>query len=180
MQLGNKNFRAISIFGKVILSYRNFRWHLFSIILIINSLSTWHGYGKMIANIGLMKTIRQKRIFIVDDNPYWVSLQTQMLKELGFENIITYSNGTDCINHLHLNPAIVFLDYQMEDKNGLEVLQRIKDYYPGISVVFCTGQPDLGIAVSAMKLGSFDCMQDYVTKPLNPDDFYTRIKKYID
>ncbi len=103
-----------------------------------------------------MKTPHIKRTFIVDDDPFWTTLLTQMLTDLGYTNIITFENGADCIKNLHLNPSLVFLDYQMDEMDGLEVLQKIKNYYPGIGVVFCTAQEDLGVAVDAMKHGSFD------------------------
>lgn len=103
-----------------------------------------------------MKPQNNKRTFIVDDDPFWTAMLTQMLTELGYTNITTYENGTECLKNLHLNPSLVFLDYQMEDMDGIEVLQKIKDYYPGIGVVFCTALEDLSVAVNAMKHGSFD------------------------
>jgi DNA-binding NtrC family response regulator len=97
-----------------------------------------------------------KRIFIVDDDPYWTAILTQILNELGYSNIKTFSNGKDCIENLHLNPALVFLDYQMEELDGIEVLKRIKSYFPGIGVIFCTAHEDLSVAVEAIEYGSFD------------------------
>jgi len=114
----------------------------------------WHLIRLPMPKSILMKT--NKRIFIVDDDQFWSGMLSQMLSDLGYTNIVTFSNGTDCINNLHLNPAMVFLDYQMEDVDGLEVLQKIKDYYPRIGVVFCTAHEDLSVAVDAMKYGSFD------------------------
>lgn len=103
-----------------------------------------------------MKLQNIKRTFIVDDDPFWTALLTHMLNELGYENIMTFSSGRDCVEHLHLNPNLVFLDYQMEDMDGLEALQKVKDYYPRIGVVFCTAHEDLSIAVNALKYGSLD------------------------
>ena len=103
-----------------------------------------------------MKHQDVKRTFIVDDDPFWTAMLTQILKDLGYSNIVSFDNGSDCLKNLHLNPRLVFLDYQMEDMNGLEVLQKIKDYFPGIGVVFCTAHEDLGVAVTAMKHGSFE------------------------
>lgn len=97
-----------------------------------------------------------KRIFIVDDDPYWTAILSQILIDLGYANIKTFSNGKDCIDNLHLNPALVFLDYQMDDLNGIDVLKKVKSYFPGIGVVFCTAYEDLSIAVEAMEYGSFD------------------------
>jgi DNA-binding NtrC family response regulator len=44
----------------------------------------------------------------------------------------------------------------MDDMNGIEVLQKIKDHFPGIGVIFCTAHEDLSIAVDAMQYGSHD------------------------
>ncbi|HEX4957767.1 MAG TPA: response regulator [Lacibacter sp.] len=103
-----------------------------------------------------MKSQNKKKTFIVDDDPFWTAILTEILTELGYTNIINFSNGKDCINHLHLNPNLVFLDYQMEDMDGIEVLQKVKEYFPGIGVVFCTAHEDLSVAVNAIKFGSFD------------------------
>ncbi len=103
-----------------------------------------------------MKNQNHMRTFIVDDDPFWAAMLTQMLTELGYENILHFSNGTECVEHLHLNPKLIFLDYQMDDMDGIEVLQKVKNYYPGIGVVFCTAQEDLSVAVTAMRHGSFD------------------------
>lgn len=103
-----------------------------------------------------MKLQNTQRTFIVDDDPFWTAMLTQMLTELGYTNIIKFESGQECIEHLHLNPKLVFLDYQMEGQNGLEVLQKIKEYYYGIGVVFCTAHEDLSVAVKAIEKGSFD------------------------
>lgn len=97
-----------------------------------------------------------KRTFIVDDDPFWTAILKEMLTELGCTDIQTYSSGTDCMNNLDLNPNIIFLDYQMEGMDGIEVLQKIKEYHPGIGVVFCTALEELSVAVDAMEYGSFD------------------------
>ncbi|MFZ4543875.1 MAG: response regulator [Saprospiraceae bacterium] len=103
-----------------------------------------------------MLNLRNNRTFIVDDDPFWAAMLQQMLRELGFTNIIVYNNGQDCIDNLHLNPSLVFLDHQMEDMDGIEVLRNVKNYFPEIGVVFCTAHEDLTVAVSAIRNGSYD------------------------
>ena len=98
----------------------------------------------------------KNRIFIVDDDPMWTAILSQILTNMGYENIITFENGASAVDNLHLNPEIVFLDYQMDDMDGLEVLSRIKGYYPGIQVIFCTAYEDLNIAVNAIENGSVE------------------------
>lgn len=103
-----------------------------------------------------MKTLLDKRVFIVDDDPFWQAALSQVLTDLGFKSISLFDSGEKCLAHLHLNPALVFLDYQMGDTNGLETLPQIKQYYPGINVVFCTALEDLTVAISAMEHGSHE------------------------
>ena len=104
----------------------------------------------------LMKTALQKRIFIVDNDPSWSIKMTQTLTNLGYTNIVSFESGEECVKNLHLNPVIIFLDYQMKAMDGLEVLRKAKEYFPGIGIVFCTAKEDLIVAVNAMKSGSFD------------------------
>lgn len=103
-----------------------------------------------------MKIKNIKRTFIVDDDPFWTAMLTQMLTDLGYSNVVSFENGQNCIDNLHLNPNLVFLDYEMDIINGIEVLKKIKEYYPGIGVVFCTAHEDLSVAIEAMQFGSFD------------------------
>ncbi|HRG81880.1 MAG TPA: response regulator [Chitinophagaceae bacterium] len=95
-------------------------------------------------------------IFIVDDDPFWGSLLEQMLEELGYHNIVKYKNGRDCLNNIHFRPSLVFLDYEMNDMNGLDVLSQVNRRYTDTNVVLCSAHENIGIAVNAMKSGAFD------------------------
>jgi DNA-binding NtrC family response regulator len=111
-----------------------------------------------------MKNQFTAKTFIVDDDPYWTAMLNQILSDLGFSNISHFSNGKDCINNLDKNPRLIFLDYQMADMDGLEVLQKVKQYNSETVVVFCTSQNELSVAINAMKSGSFD----YLAKSVSP------------
>lgn len=103
-----------------------------------------------------MNNLLNKQIFIVDDDPFWSSILHQILTELGYANILLYENGNDCMSNLHLNPDIIFLDYQMEGFDGLEVLKQIKSVNENIEVIFNTSIEDLNVAMNAITLGSFE------------------------
>lgn len=103
-----------------------------------------------------MKTAFDKKFFVVDDDPFITAYLEQILNNLGYNNIEVYPNGTECMENIHHNPEIIFLDYQMEDMDGLEVLKKVKLYFPGIHVVFTTALEDLSIAVKSLSDGSFD------------------------
>ena len=96
------------------------------------------------------------KIFIVDDDPFWNTLLCELLQGIGYSDISCFQSGFDCLDHLTENPDVIFLDYDMQYKNGLEVLREVKNYYLGIHVVFTTCIDKVELAVAAMKLGAFD------------------------
>lgn len=116
----------------------------------------WHFIGLRRAKQKNMKQIIIKKTFIVDDDPFWAEILRQMLNDLGYTNIYIFTSGQECINNLHLKPNLVFLDYHMDDLDGLQVLQIIKENYVGTGVVFCTAEEDLSLTINAMKYGSND------------------------
>jgi DNA-binding NtrC family response regulator len=106
------------------------------------------------------------KIFIVDDDIFCLTLYNQFLKTLGYSNVTSFTGGDECLNHLNAAPELVFLDYNMEGLNGIEVLQKIKAINPNIAVYIITGKEDPKVAAEAIKQGAVD----YVVKSsLSPD-----------
>jgi len=95
-------------------------------------------------------------IFLVDDEPYCLDLYGQYLRNLGYVNIKYYRKSADCLDQLLLQPDLIFLDYNMDNLNGIDVLKKIKRFDPNVSIVFLSGQKDISIAVNALKYGALD------------------------
>jgi DNA-binding NtrC family response regulator len=107
-----------------------------------------------------MENSTQFKFFIVDDDIFCANVYDQYLTNLNYNDITYYSNGNDCLNNLNQNPDIIFLDYNMDDLTGFEVLKKIKRYNSNIHVVMVSGQENIKIALDAIKYGAYD----YVTK----------------
>lgn len=96
-------------------------------------------------------------IFLVDDDVLCLNLYAQFIRQQGFTHIHLFDNGDDCLEYLEqLKPAVVFLDYNMEGMNGLEVLRHIRDVDPSIIVVFISGEQDKSVAERAIEQGALD------------------------
>jgi DNA-binding NtrC family response regulator len=108
-------------------------------------------------------------VALVDDDPFYSSLIAQHLSNLGISNIQAYSNGYELMANLTIGYDLIFLDHEMPEIAGVEVLLKIKRYDPDIFVIFLSGQKDLKVAVNALKYGAFD----YILKE---DNYLERIE----
>ncbi len=72
--------------------------------------------------------------------------------------------------------AAAMVDLSMPVMNGLELLKWLQHDGPSIPVIMMSGYGRITDAVEAMKLGA----QDYVVKPVNPEELIIRVKRLID
>ena len=106
-----------------------------------------------------MKDFQTVKIFVVDDDPFYLHIVAQELKQKHFKNLHLFNNGEDCINNLHQNPDVIILDYRMESMNGLEVMKKVKSINPEVIIIFLTAQKQLKVAIDTIKEGAFDYIE---------------------
>ena len=125
-----------------------------------------------------MENQKKTKIFLVDDDAFFLkALEIQFLNQGGFE-IEIFATGELCLENLSKNPQILILDYYLDGvqenaMNGIETLNKIKEFNPDIPVVILSSQDQIEVAV--------DCMQhrahDYVVKN---ETAFLRLQKIID
>lgn len=103
-----------------------------------------------------MTTQQSYNIFLVDDDPFYLSILEKRLLNKGYQVISSFTNGVDCLNALGEKPDVIFLDHNMDTFSGYEVLKKIKRFDPNIFVVMVSGQEDIKTAVDSLKHGAFD------------------------
>ena len=70
---------------------------------------------------------------------------------------------------------LVILDLRMPGLSGMEVLDKLKEYDPGVVAVVITGYATIESAVEAMKRGAFD----FLPKPFTPEALLTIVKRGV-
>ena len=95
-------------------------------------------------------------IFLVYDDIMSLTLYNQFLKQLGYTNVHLFNTGTDCVENLNLEPQIIFLDYFMDDMNGIDVLKKVRQADSEILVVFISGNESPEVASDAKRHGAVD------------------------
>lgn len=106
-----------------------------------------------------MDEVEQLKIFVVDDDIFYLSILEQFIHGLGYKEVRKFKDGQSCLNSLKENPDVIFLDYVMETLTGYEVLKKIKRFNPNIYVVMVSGQEEIKLVVDTLKHGAFDYIQ---------------------
>ena len=78
------------------------------------------------------------RILIVDDEEHIRRFYTEELSEEG-HTVFTVASGHNLLRRIDsLQPEAVVLDIRLEDYDGLELLQEIRNLYHDLPVILCT------------------------------------------
>jgi DNA-binding response OmpR family regulator/GGDEF domain-containing protein len=103
------------------------------------------------------------RILAVDDQLYFRVYVEDLLREAGYEPT-TVASGADALAALEAGSfEVAITDLVMPGMDGSELVQRVKERWPGQEIVVVTSVGDVKTAVDAMKLGA----TDYLLKPLD-------------
>jgi two-component system OmpR family response regulator len=117
------------------------------------------------------------KLFLVDDDALFLkSLEIEFLDHADFE-IETYATGELCLENISHNPDVIILDYLLNGivenaMNGIETLDKIKEYNPETPVVMLSSQDKIEVAINCMHHKAFD----YVVKS---ETAFIRLKKII-
>ena len=103
-----------------------------------------------------MTEIFAQRIFIVDNDPFSLTINKQVLKNLGCNDVTKFDNEIDFFRSLHEQPKLVLLDYRTNPQKGIEVLKAIKELQPETYVVFIAGPSGIIEALFSLNYGAFE------------------------
>jgi two-component system NtrC family response regulator len=120
--------------------------------------------------------MKEYSILIIDDEKPQRDILTGYLKKKGYK-ILSAASGEEGIKYVKGNLVdIVFSDYKMPDKTGMEVLQEIKKINPEISFVMITAFGTVENAVKALQMGA----DDYISKPVDLEELDLLINRIIE
>lgn len=118
-----------------------------------------------------------KLVLIVDDEDWTLRSSMLCLQGNGIANVAVIANAVEVLPFLEANPvSVIVLDVNMPHLSGLELLPRIVEKYPYISVIMMTASDEIANVIAGMKSGAFD----YLVKPVESSRFVATVKKALD
>lgn len=115
------------------------------------------------------------RILLVEDTPFNVLFTTQLLE--GWNTLIDVAeNGAIAVEKVQGKPYdLVIMDLHMPVMDGYTATRKIREFNQQIPIIALTASATADIEQKIADAG----MQDYVTKPFNPNDLYFKIRASI-
>jgi two-component system response regulator AtoC len=111
-------------------------------------------------------TVSGSTVLIVDDERTLARAVKAFLGEAGYEAEVA-GDGERALELLPtLRPDVVFADVRLPGMSGIDLLRRIREFDPAISVIIMTAYGTIEGAVEAVKLGAFD----YMKKPVDLEE----------
>ena len=121
----------------------------------------------------------KQKILAVDDSKMMLRIISSTIEMLGFEPLKA-SNGREALELLEKESeiALVLLDWNMPELNGMETLKAIKsnESLSDLPVMMVTTEGEKKNVVMAIQAGA----KHYLTKPFNQQDLATRIMECLD
>ncbi|MFX0542348.1 ActR/PrrA/RegA family redox response regulator transcription factor [Roseovarius sp. S4756] len=105
-------------------------------------------------------------LLLVDDDEAFVRRLAKAMEKRGFDVEVATSVAEGRTAAEARPPAYAVCDLRLEDGNGLDVVEVIREHRPESRVVVLTGYGAIATAVAAVKIGA----TDYLSKPADATD----------
>jgi DNA-binding NtrC family response regulator len=116
------------------------------------------------------------KVLVIDDNQAILNFLNVFLLQSGKFEIQTLQDSRKAFEYLDkADFDVLLLDMDMPNVTGLDVLKYIKEKEIDITTIVLTGVEDIDLAISAMKLGTFD----YMLKPVNEEKLLAALNSVV-
>ena len=115
--------------------------------------------------------------FIIDDNRFNTDILASLLQDEGFDSVIAQQPGQIANSLDKLDDVrVVFLDLEMPDLDGFEVLEQLRANatFQNVPIVAHT------VHISEIKVAHDAGFDGFIGKPLNADKFPRQLARILD
>jgi two-component system, response regulator RegA len=107
-----------------------------------------------------------RTLLLVDDDEPFLKRLAKAMERRGFEPLLAESVAAGKAIAASRPPAYAVIDLRLEDGNGLDVVEALRERRPESRIVVLTGYGAIATAVAAVKIGA----TDYLSKPADAND----------
>jgi DNA-binding NtrC family response regulator len=115
-------------------------------------------------------------VLVIDDNQEFTRILSRELRRRGHVVQSAHSGQGGLSLASQIGPRLIFLDLQLPDMSGIEVLNRVKASRPDVEVVIITAHAELSSALAAIK----SRVTDYLCKPFAFEELDDLLRRVFD
>ena len=123
------------------------------------------------------------KILLVDDDPDFVEATRIVLESAPYEVAVAYDGDEALQKVKEVDPDLIILDIIMPEQDGFKVCEALKSD-PDLSqipVIMLTSLSQrMGETAFSVTDGMMLEAEDYVDKPVTPDELLSRVKKFLE
>lgn len=116
------------------------------------------------------------KILVIDDERSIRNSMKDILQYEGHEVVLAENGMEGLVSVKSEKPDIVFCDIKMPKMEGIEVLERIKEFSADTPVIMISGHGTIDTAIEAIRKGAYD----FIEKPLDLNRILITIKNATD
>ena len=116
------------------------------------------------------------KILVIDDERSIRNSMKDILQYEGHEVVLAENGMEGLVSMKSEKPDIVFCDIKMPKMEGIEVLERIKEFSADTPVIMISGHGTIDTAIEAIRKGAYD----FIEKPLDLNRILITIKNATD
>ena len=106
--------------------------------------------------------LHRKKLLLVDDEPDLLKMVTDILKDAGFETVLTAASVK--------KPDLMILDVMLPDGDGFSLMEQLRTF-TDVPVIFLTAKDEAADKLAGLGLGA----DDYISKPFMPQELLLRV-----
>lgn len=123
----------------------------------------------------IQESFQGQRVLLVEDNQVNIIVTKKFLEKWGLKVDVAI-NGLEAVNHVRaIKYDLILMDLHMPLMDGFEATKKIREFNKETPIIGLSADVMTESLSSLQSIG----MNDFVTKPFRPNDFFIKLKSYF-
>ncbi len=103
-----------------------------------------------------MENIKQKKVFVIEDNKTEGMLLKLCLGSIKNISITNFALGQELLENLEEDPEIIIADMMLPDISGEELIMAVRENNPKTEIIVVSAQKDIDLIARLQELGIYN------------------------